>query len=273
MTDFHVQPELGAAKGMDLALEHAMKNHPDLVLCGGDCIMDGAAQDQARTALQWKIFKDLMDKHCKMPVHYTLGNHDVWGWNRKDSHTTGSEAEWGKKWFCDNFGYKETYHSFDRGAWHFVILDNILETTDSFNGALGAAQLEWLDADLATTTKPTLIVTHIPLISVTTLVGSYNSQANEWRIGGDDLTRDLATTMSIFAKHPHVKIALCGHEHMVDRVDYKGISYLCGGAICGNWWKGVYNGFAPGYRMFDLHDDGTFTEQYIAWGWNESFLS
>lgn len=273
MTDFHVQPELNAAKGMDLALRHAMSQKPDLVLCGGDLVMDAFAQDETRTALQWKIFQDLIHNHVNVPVHYTLGNHDVWGWNKKDSHTSGSEAKWGKKWFLDNFGYRETHHSFDMGGWHFVVLDNIWPTPDGFNGVLGPEQREWLDADLSTTKLPTLLITHIPLLSVTTLVGAFNVKEGEWRIGGDDMTKDLGDLMTILAKHPHVKVSLCGHEHMVDRVDYKGISYMCGGAVCGNWWKGIYNGFEPGYRIFDLYPDGTFTEKYLSWGWNPSFLN
>lgn len=272
MTDFHVQPELNAAKGMETALHHAMRQKPDLVLCGGDLIMDGFAQGEARTALQWKIFQDLIRANVKAPIHYTLGNHDVWGWNQKDSHTTGSEAKWGKKWFQDNFGYTDTHHSFDLGGWHFVVLDNIWSTPDGYNGILGPAQLEWLDHDLGQTSKPTLVISHIPLLSVTTLVGSYNKDSGEWNVGGSDMTKDLDAVQGIFAKHPQVKIALSGHEHMVDRIDYKGVSYLCGGAVCGNWWNGVYNGFEPGYRLFDLHADGKFEERYVAWGWDKSYL-
>jgi hypothetical protein len=74
----------------------------------------------------------------------------------------------------------------------------------------------------------------------------------------------------VFKQNPHVKIALSGHMHMVDRVDYLGVSYLCGGAISGNWWKGDRFEFKPGYRVLDLADDGTFTSEYVAWGWKEA---
>lgn len=273
MTDFHVQPELHADKGMAMALDHARLQKPDIILGGGDLIMDAFASDEARVTRQWNIFQGLIKEHCPAPIHYSIGNHDVWGWNKKDSHTTGSEAEWGKKWFMDQFGYHETYHSFDFGGWHFAMLDNILLTPDGFNGMIGPVQREWLDADLAATSKPTVVVTHIPILSVTTLAGAYNADKGEWNIGGDDMTKDIGEMFKIFEKHPHVKLALCGHEHMIDRIDYKGVTYMCGGAVCGNWWKGVYNGFAPGYRMLELHEDGAFETKMHFWGWNESFLA
>ena len=273
MTDFHVQPELNAPKGMAMALDHAHALKPDLILGGGDLIMDGFAQDEARTALQWKLFQKIAKAHIHVPVHYAIGNHDVWGWNKKDSHTTGSEAEWDKKWFLDALGYQNTYYSFDHGAWHFVVLDNILLTPDGYNGMLGDAQREWLDADLAATKKPTVLLTHIPMLSVTTLANSYSTQSGEWNVGGDSMTKDLDDLFKLFAKHRHVKLALSGHEHMIDRVDFKGVTYLCSGAVCGSWWNGPNDGFDPGYRLLDLHEDGTFEEKMLFWGWDKSFLA
>jgi len=273
MTDFHVQPELNAEKGMELALRHALGQRPDLLLCGGDLVMDAVSQTEQRTTTEWAIFNRLIKASGGIPTHYALGNHDVWGWNKKDSHTTGSELKWGKKWFLDNFGYASTYQSFDQAGWHFVILDNIWQTPDGFNGILGQEQLEWLDHDLAQTNKPTLLLSHIPLLSVTTFVDSYSENTGEWNVGGSDMTKDLDQARKLFEKHPHVKIALSGHEHRLDRVDYKGVSYLCSGAVCGNWWKGPLEGFPPGYRLLDLFHDGTFTERYVPWGWDESFLS
>lgn len=274
MTDFHVQPELNAPKGMEMALQHAMKHRPELILSGGDHVMDSWSQDEARTALQWKIFKDTLSANVKnVPVHCTVGNHDLWGIDKKDSHTDGNELKWGKKWFMDEFGYRDTHHSFDQGDWHFVILDNIWVTPDGYNGILGPAQLEWLAADLAATRKPTLVMSHIPLLSVTALVGSYDDKTGDWTVGGNVMTKDLRAVQAIFEKNPHVKIALSGHTHMVDRVDYKGVSYICGGAVCGNWWKGPNAGFAPGYTIYNLHSDGTFDAEYLAWGWTEKLLS
>jgi len=49
---------------------------------------------------------------------------------------------------------------------------------------------------------------------------------------------DAAKIKDLFAKHKNVKLCLSGHLHLVDRVDYNGVTYLCDGAVCGGWWKG-----------------------------------
>ena len=48
------------------------------------------------------------------------------------------------------------------------------------------------------------------------------------------------------------------------------MTYLCGGAVSGNWWKGPIGLFKPGYRVLDLHNDGTFDERFVEWGWKAS---
>lgn len=269
MTDFHVQPEAGAERGMAKALDHmmALLPRPDLILAGGDLIMDAFAQTEARTKLQWGLFSRLMKDHTNLPSFPVLGNHDVWGWNKKDSQTDGSERLWAKRWFADQFQLSKLYYSFDKGPWHFVVLDNILLTPDGYNGFVEAEQMDWLAQDLATTTKPTLVISHIPILSITSVAEGYSKETGEWNVGGNLMTKNTDDLRALFAKHPHVKVALSGHTHMVDRVDYAGVSYLCGGAVCGAWWNGNNAGFPPGYRIIDLHANGTFTEKYLAWGW------
>lgn len=269
LTDFHIQPELRATEGSHAAFAHAMnlRPRPDLVLTGGDHIMDAFAQTEARTRLQWDLFDRLRKEHRNVRLEATIGNHDVWGWDKKESHTDGSERLWAKKWFSEFFGRTRTYTSFDHGAWHFVVLDNILLTPDGYNGVVDAEQIEWLKGDLAATKRPTLILSHIPLLSVTTLVGSYDTKTGEWNVGGDVMTKNLGELQAIFRRHPHVKLALSGHTHRIDRIDYEGVTYLCGGAVSGNWWNGPLGTFKPGYRVLDLHEDGNFDERFMAWGW------
>jgi 3',5'-cyclic AMP phosphodiesterase CpdA len=271
-TDFHIQPELGAARGSVMAMRHAMSQHPepDLVLVGGDMVMDSWSADEPRTALQWDLYERTLAANVKVPVHHAIGNHDIWGIDKAKSHTTGQEARWGKNWFRQQFGYENTYHSFDFGGWHFVMLDNVLLTPDGYNGFIDPEQLEWLEQDLSASDKPTLIVSHIPLLSVTGLAMGYDDKSGEWNVGGDIMTKNVDRLRELFRKNRRVKLCVSGHVHMVDRVDYEGVSYLCGGAVCGNWWKGARFGFEPGYRMLDLHEDGRFEEQYVAWGWHEN---
>lgn len=272
MTDFHIQPELGAEKGVEMAMHSVHTHNPELILCGGDLIMDGVAQTEERTKLQWGLFDRHVVKATKKPMHFALGNHDVWGWNKEGSHTTGNEAKWGKQWFQDQFGYHASYHSFDQGGWHFVVLDNIFHTPDGYNGLVDEAQMEWLKADLRAHQKPTLVMTHIPLLSVTAVVQSWDKDKGEWQVGGNLMTKNLNDLLAVFAQNPHVKIALSGHTHLLDRVDFQGVSFLCNGAVCGAWWKGPNNGVDAGYAILDLHHDGTFDARYHTWGWTKELM-
>jgi hypothetical protein len=64
-----------------------------------------------------------------------------------------------------------------------------------------------------------------------------------------------------------VKVCLSGHIHLVDRVDYLGVSYLCNGAVSGAWWKGPNQEFGNGYAIVDLFPDGAFTSTYHQFDW------
>lgn len=268
-SDVHIQPELNAVDGTAKAWRHVMSQRPkpDLVLVGGDMVMDAWASDKARTQLQWDLYKRVLKDGTDLPVHHTIGNHDIWGINKGASNTSGKEGLWAKRWFLDEFGYSKTYHSFDFGDWHFVILDNVLITPDGYNGFVDGEQMDWLKEDLSRSVRPTLVVSHIPLLSITGIADGYDAKTGEWNVGGNLMTKNVDEIRRLFADHPHVKVALSGHIHKVDRVDYQGVTYLCGGAVCGNWWKGFNDGFPPGYRILDLESDGGFAEKYVPWGW------
>lgn len=271
LTDFHIQPEKHAAEGSHKALAHAMRQKPDLILSGGDHVMDSFEQNEARTKLQWDLFDGLRKDHVNVPMHPAIGNHDVWGWFKKESGTDGSEPLWGKKWFCDFWGLPRTYYSFDDGAWHFVVLDNIKTVVgEAYDGEIDPEQMEWLKDDLAKSSKPTVVMSHIPLLSVTSLALGYDPRPRSFIVTSGLMTNNLSDILAVFRSNPQVKIALSGHTHRIDRVDYDGVAYLCGGAVCGNWWQGPLDRFKPGYRVLDLYEDGEFDEAFHEWGWTEA---
>jgi hypothetical protein len=52
--------------------------------------------------------------------------------------------------------------------------------------------------------------------------------------------------------------------HLLDRVEYNGVTYLCNGAVSGNWWKTeMHEQTKAGYALFDLYDDGTVERTYL----------
>ena len=78
---------------------------------------------------------------------------------------------------------------------------------------------------------------------------------------------DCMKLKDLFAKHPNVKLCLSGHLHLLDRVDYNGVTYLCNGAVSGSWWNGRHKDCDEGYAVVDLYDDGSFEQEYVKYGW------
>jgi hypothetical protein len=78
---------------------------------------------------------------------------------------------------------------------------------------------------------------------------------------------DARKLKDMFLEHSNVKACLSGHIHLVDRVDYLGVSYYCNGAVSGAWWDGDYQECAPGYALVDLYDDGSVENVYVTYGW------
>ena len=272
VTDIHVQPELRAAEGLAACLRHlqGQMDPPQLVLNTGDCIMDAMKRDRARTELQWQVWHSVWRAECSLPVEHAIGNHDIWGWNKEKSATTGDEAAWGKKWATDTLGLSKPYHSFDRAGWHFVALDSVQPLEDRYTAYLDEEQFAWLEADLARTPKetPVLVMSHIPIFSIAPLMEPKSDHGDHVRVGKGAMHGDKGRIKELFKRHANVRAAVSGHIHLVDRVDYAGVTYLCNGAVSGNWWKGSrFNECEPGYALLDLYDDGTVDRTYVPYGW------
>lgn len=93
-------------------------------------------------------------------------------------------------------GSPQRYYSYDLGAWHIVALDSEADT------AAGSTQLQWLQADLAATTKRCVLAYwHKPLFSSGTTHGGAATVKPFW---------DL-----LYAAKADVVLA--GHEHHYER--------------------------------------------------------
>lgn len=270
MTDIHVQPERKAYDGLLACINHVATQKPDVVITGGDLIMDGFEATERRTTEQWDLFmRSFKDAGYQGDVRHTLGNHDIWGWNKKKSETRGDEAKWGKRWALDNLHMTSAWHAFDKGAWRFVILDSVQPDGDTgYIGRLQDEQFEWLAADLAANrNRPTCIVSHISILTATPLIDMKDKPREGWKVSGGLMLTDMARVIKLFAENPQVKLALSGHMHRNERLDYRGVSYICDGAVSGNWWKGSHYECNEGYGVLDLNDDGTFSHTYTTYGW------
>jgi Icc protein len=270
LTDIHVQPERGAAKGMEACFAHALgqAEKPGLVITGGDLIMDAFAADEARTKTQWDIARRVLRDHDDVPVRHTVGNHDVFGWGNPGAHA--SNPKYGKAWACEFMEIERPYYSFDMAGWHFVVLDStFFKEPASYTARLDDEQFEWLQGDLAAVpaTKPVLVVSHIPILMVCSIFDGENEKSGDWVIPGSWMHIDARRIKALFAKHPNVKLCISGHEHLVDHVRLEGVTYCCNGAVSGGWWGGDYHGVTYGYGLIDLYEDGTFENQYVTYGW------
>ncbi|MGE0482096.1 MAG: metallophosphoesterase [Phycisphaerae bacterium] len=272
LTDSHIQPERMADQGYAACLRHvqSQKDKPELIVTGGDLIMDGFAADEARTKLQWELYLKVLKSECSLPVRHTLGNHDVWGWNKEKSRTTGDEPMWGKRWALDLLGLPRPYHSFDLAGWRFITLDSITSRGDGYIGRLDDEQFEWLTEQLAQapTGAPVVVVSHIPILAGCVLAYDKDADKNaKTTINGGLMHTDAGRITKLFQKHRNVRLCLSGHIHELDRVEYNGVAYICDGAVSGAWWKGKNRECREGYGVIDLFDDGSFEHQYVAYGW------
>lgn len=270
LTDVHVQPEQGAPEGLAMALEHAQsgKNRADLILTGGDMIMDALDSDRDRVQAQWDVFHRVLRQNLRTPIHHAVGNHDVWGWEAKAKYA--SEPKFGKAWACEALELERPYYSFDKGGWHFIMLDSIQTGEgDGYTGRLDDPQFEWLQGDLASTPAktPVMVVSHIPIIAACAYFDGQNERTGTWMVPAALMHSDARRIKDLFRKHPNVKLCVSGHEHLLDEVVYNGVTYACNGAVCGSWWNGDYQECTYGYAQIDLFDDGSFTNRYVPYGW------
>ncbi len=269
LTDIHVTEKLRAAEGLRACINsvNALGAETAFVVTGGDHIMDGLAVDAAEVRAQWALYDECM-KELRLPVHHTIGNHDIGGWAPKGTIQT-TEPEFGKALFAQKYGLGRTYRSFDHNGWHFILLDSIQfdELNKEYYGWIDDAQLAWLAADLKQVgqTKPVIVVTHIPFFSVWSQLNGDPRKGE----GPKSLVNNAAAVRKVLGEY-NVKLVLSGHGHVYERIElahYNRTTYIQGGAVCGLWWRGKVMGNPEGYGVVSCKQDGTFEYEYRGYGW------
>lgn len=269
-TDIHVDLKKRAPDGLAAALRHAqaLKDKPEMIITGGDNIMDCLGADDKSTQIQFTLLKKVFSKVCKLPVKYCIGNHDVWGWDKAKSQTTGQEPLWGKKRVVQELNLPGRYYSFDKKPWRIIILDSTYPDRSVYTARLDDEQFEWLEKQLETyKNMHVCIISHIPILSVATFLDGDNEKSGHWSLPDEWMHIDARKIKELLREYPNVRLCISGHMHMVDKVVYDDVTYICDGAVSGAWWGGNHYEFEEGYGIFDLYDDGTFEHQYVAYGW------
>jgi 3',5'-cyclic AMP phosphodiesterase CpdA len=268
LTDIHVYPVPVAEKGFAAALHQVnrMADKPDLIINGGDAIMNAAAYSRAKVKQQWESFHRILKSDNDLPVYHCIGNHDLYGWA-----IPGTSNDDGKKWAMDEYQLQAPYYSFVRGGWKFIVIDSIhsRKSLPGYFGKIDEAQLAWLEDELRTAGMhtPVCIVSHIPILAVCTLFDSSNVMHNHWNVPDNCLHADAVKLNNMFFTYKNVRACLSGHIHLIDHVNYLGIDYYCNGAVSGGWWKGDYQQFAPAFVIINFYEDGTTSREVHYYDW------
>jgi 3',5'-cyclic-AMP phosphodiesterase len=271
LTDIHIVPgKTRSGDGYAMALQSLEKLSPkaDLLITGGDHVMDSLETNHDKLDPTWDLYQKTLKDSTDYKPRPVIGNHDVLGWGAEASKIPLTTVGYGKALYCDKMALDKTYYSFDSGGWHFIVLDNIQHGAHGGYGAdIDPEQLEWLKGDLDAVSKqtPICVLTHIPILAVCTyFFNDYKGPG--YTVSAAMMQQDAHKLITLLRGY-NVKLCISGHVHMVDRIEYLGITFICDGAVSGNWWKGKHHEFDEGYGVFDFFPDGTFEHVYQTYGW------
>ena len=265
ITDVHIQPELGATDGVKKAFGaiRALPQKPAFALIGGDLVMDAALVPHSRADMVYDLWQQEA-ADLRLPLHYSIGNHDVFGL-KVDGKPATTDPDFGKTLWKKRLGLDRSYSTFDHHGWRFVCLDSMGITPEySWEGSLDAAQIVWLDDLLRSTPKtmPMVFLTHFPIFTAVTMYTESTTAATP----SGNIVKNGKTFKEMIQNH-NVKAVFQGHTHIVEEIDYLGVRYITGGAICGDWWKGKRLGVHPeGFSVVTISGDD-LTWQYVPYGW------
>lgn len=267
ITDVHVQPQgVARSRFRDCLRKVQEVNQVDLILNTGDSIMDSYSANESRTRDQWNSWREVVSSTVTAPMWSAIGNHDIWGWDKSGSGTTGNEPLWGKKWALQELGLPAPYYTQDINGWRVIALDSTsIRQGTSYHGRLDDAQFSWFSQVVRTTPQgmPILVMSHIPILSVSAYLDGNNESSGDWRVPAAWMHIDARRIKDLFHQSGQVKLCLSGHMHLRDQSDYNRTHYVCSGAVSGNWWgNGGYGETPPGYSVIDLYADGSYGWEY-----------
>ena len=176
-----------------------------------------------------------------VPFFQVVGNHDL--------DFDGLTDEASIRTFQRHFG--PPYYSFDRGAVHYVVLDDVFWNHAGYFGYLDAAQLAWLEADLARVEagRPVVVFLHIPV----------HSTASLRRGEAVPSPRNAVTNREALYRllEPYAAHVISGHTHESEHVFEGGVHEHVCGAACGAWWSGpiCYDGTPNGYAVYEVRGE------------------
>jgi hypothetical protein len=199
---------------------------------------------------EFELFQDYKEAvgACGIPFFNVIGNHDMDNDARTDDQSANT--------FKQQFG--PTYYSYNRGAVHYVVLDDVffLGASKKYIGYITENQLQWLEQDLALVKPGTTVVLslHIP-----TLTG----QGKRDKKTEDEPGGTVANRQQLFKMLAPYKVhIMSGHTHFNDNWEEGNIMEHNHGTVCGAWWTGPIcgDGTPGGYGVYEV--DGSDIQWY-----------
>lgn len=263
ITDIHVKPDKTAEAGMAKAFQHvqSLRQKVDFVINGGDSIMDALEADKQKTQEQFTLYKKILQQENSLPIYHCIGNHDIWGWFRKDNTDLQQDRLYGKVWVVEELQLPHRFYRFQKNNWHFIVLDSTqFNPAGGYIGKLDDDQFDWLQQELGKIPKEDFIciVSHIPILSISSGLFFDKTEPNgDLKIQRNLMHSDFLRIKKLFLQYPQIKVCISGHTHLQDELEYLGVKYYCNGAVSGNWWHGPFQEFAPAYAIIELYKDGS----------------
>jgi hypothetical protein len=210
---------------------------------------------------RWQAYLK-MHKAINVPVQPVMGNHDLVAAIPEDGTPAADDP---RRIFLETFGLKKTFRSFDKGGYHFIMLDSVTISGGKlkYRGMIPAGQMEWLKEDIAGLSEdtPVILVTHIPLLtSFYQATRGPSAPAPENRV-----IVNSREVLSLFSKR-NLLLVLQGHLHIKEMIEFSGTTFITGGAVCAKWWRGPWFGTEEGFNVITL-DDNKVKWEYIDYGW------
>jgi 3',5'-cyclic AMP phosphodiesterase CpdA len=240
-TDVHARPPTSIGQRLARAAAAINAAAPQLIIVGGDLVEAGLGEGALPADLCWPLWHRF-GAALAAPLFPVLGNHDLVPAAGGDPRAS----------FRRELGLARTYYAFDAAGYHFVVLDAIAAAEGEdppYRARIGQDQLTWLRADLERLggEVPIVVATHVPLLTT-------HYQATRGGSAAAPPTHVVSNNtevLALLAEHP-VILVLQGHLHIEERISWRGISLITGGAVCGGWWDGDWFGTPPGFGVVSL---------------------
>ena len=268
LTDCHAMDEHDAPAWLESTAELMNSLKPELIIGGGDFVHGGFQSSGKVMEHRWGLADTFLRK-IKVRLEPLIGNHDFY----EPLQTDGTPAQGDPRWrWRKYFGLDRTYRSFALHGYRFLMLDSVkvVGGPDPYRGWIDAAQLAWLDRELATipSNEPIILCTHIPFR--TGVAGSFGPLLGP--TPGRVRVLNANVVMDKLRNRPVVAI-LQGHVHVNERQELNGIPCVTGGAVCGKWWRGPNMGTYPGFGMIEIIPAGTpksMSSHNMAWNYRNT---